>query len=113
VRYRNPQRISYYSPRYKKWVSVPAGYFSDGATYAIDFCPKSWFVHDWICGNYLDEGPKPVGGQFDDGTPMTNWQASHIFADILREEGYMILPYTRFWATWIIGGGKARENGMW
>lgn len=110
--YKLPFDIKYESLRYGKTITVPKGYRSDGATYALDFCPKSWYVHDWMCGNYLGEGPKPVGGQFDDGTKITNWQCSRIFADILREEGYNLLPLTRFWATWLFGGGKARDNGM-
>ena len=111
--YTNPKEIHYYSKRYRKYITVPKGYKSDGATGVLDVCPKSWYVHDWMCGNYLGEGPKPIGGQFDDGTKINNWQCSHIFADILREEGYIILPYTRFWGTWFLGGGKCRENGLW
>ncbi len=112
-RYTNPHTIEYYSKRYKKTITVPEGYKSNGADYVLDVCPKSWYVHDWLCGSWLGTGPKPVGGQFDDGTSMNNWQCSHIFADILKEEGFFILSYTRFWGTWLGGGGKARDNGMW
>jgi hypothetical protein len=124
--YENPKKIRYYSLRYKKWITVPKKYLSNGADYVLDICPKSWFVHDWICGNYLGRGPKPIGGVWDDGTPMTNWQCSHVFTDIIAEEGRKlteaplvarlghtyVLPVTRFWGTWLFGGGKARENGM-
>ena len=111
--YKNPKEIRYYSPRYKKWITVPMGYLSNGADYVLDLCPKSWFVHDWICGNYLGSGPKPIGGEWDDGTKMTNWQLSHVFADILYEEGYWFIALGRFWMTWFFGGGAARDNGMW
>ena len=111
--YTCPKTIKYYSKRYDKFVTVPKGYVSNGADYVLDVCPKSWYVHDWICGSWFGEGPKPIGGRFDDDTTMTNWQCSHIFADILREEGYVVLPISRFWGTWALGGGKARDNGMW
>lgn len=105
--------IVYHSGRYNKTVTVPKGFVSDGATYALDICPKSWYVHDWMCGSWLGRGPLPRGGVFDDGSKMTNWQCSKIFSDILKEEGYLLIPHTRFWATWLFGGGKARDNGMW
>ena len=110
--YENPNEIKYYSKRYDKTITVPQGYLSDGATYAIDFCPKSWYVHDWGCGNYLGSGPKPKGGQWDDGTKMSNWQLSAIFHDILMEEGYWFIAKGRFVATFLFGGGAARNNGM-
>ncbi len=58
---------------------------------------------------------------------MTNWELSHVFADIIRAEGRKlvnvsytgkflhthVLPVTRFWGTWFFGGGDARRNGMW
>ena len=133
MRYVNPKKIRYYSPRYRKSIPpVLKGYISNGADVVADFYPKSWWVHDWICGSYFGSGPKPVGGVWSDGTPITNWQLSRVFADIIREEanekaaaadtvwgytknkvGAIVLPKTRFWGTWLFGGGKARDNGMW
>ena len=130
--YKNPSEIIYYSPRYEKWITVAKNYLSNGADVVWDFYPISWYIHDWVCGSYFGSGPKPVGGQWDDGTPMNNWQLSRVFADVIRSEagkkiaeaegrfarlkaraGAVILPKTRFWGTWLFGGGKARDNGMW
>lgn len=100
--YRCPRNIMYISERFAKMIIVPKGYPSDGATGAIDVCPKAWYVHDKLCDT----------GRFDDMTLCNNWQASHIISDILREEGHWFRQYTWFLATWLFGGGKARENGM-
>lgn len=100
--YRNAMAFTYYSFRYHKHVTVPYLYPSDGATGAIDVCPKAWLVHDVLCDS----------GVFDDGTQCTNWQASMILSDILKEEGYWIRQFTWLCMTWLFGGGKARENGM-
>lgn len=110
--YKNPVGIYYYSKRYNKFITVPKEYESDGATGALDVSFKGFMVHDWICGNWSGNGPKPIGGQFDDGTKINNWQASQILSDILRDEGRWFRKYTWFWATWLRGGGKARDNGM-
>lgn len=102
--YTNHHRFTYYSSRYDKSVTVPAGYMSDGATGAIDIKNSiSWWVHDVLCDT----------GKFDDGTDCTNWQASMILSDILSEEGHYIRSIGWLWATWLFGGGKARDNGMW
>ncbi len=104
--------IEYRSVRYGKTVTVPAGYKSDGATGAIDIFTDAWFVHDWLCGNYLGSGPRPVGGVWDDGTKLTNWQCSTVLYDILMSEGHTIrAPFWRI-ATWLFGGGVCRKQGM-
>lgn len=92
----------YYSKRYNKSILVPLGYLSDGATDAPDINSFAWWVHDVLCDS----------GTFEDGTKCTNWQASMILKDILREEGRWIRDHWWFLATWLFGGGKARENGM-
>ena len=112
-KYINKDEIKYYSKRYDKYVTVPEGYLSDGASGAIDIYSDGWFVHDWICGNWLGAGPKPKGGEFDDGTKINNRQASQILSDILRSEGRWIRAQYWYTFTWLFGGGKARENGMW
>jgi hypothetical protein len=98
-----PKTIKYYSPRYKKWITVPEGYASDGATGAIDIYSRSWWIHDKLCDT----------GKFDDGTPCTNWQASKVLSDVLAEEGHWLRAQYWFTFTWLFGGGEARENGMW
>ena len=96
--------LEYYSKRYKKYITVFANDDdrSDGATYAKDINSKSWWVHDKACKT----------GKFDDGTRMTNWQASMIAYDILKEEKRWFRKYTWFVGTFVGGGGKARDNGM-
>lgn len=95
--------ITYYSRRYDKTVDVVAGTRSDGATGAFDIRSYSWWVHDQLCNT----------GMFSDGSRCNNLQASMIIYDILKSEGKWFRA--RSWAvmTWLHGGGKARDNGMW
>lgn len=111
-----PANIWYYSERYSKWVHVPYDYPSDGATGAADVDSKGWWVHDMLCDS----------GTWLDRTPCTNWQASTVLSDIMKQEASdywqeknkwkAVKRYTRslcWWpATWLFGGGKARDNGM-
>ena len=97
-----PKEIKYYSVRYDKFITVPEGYPSDGATGAIDIYSNGWWVHDVLCDR----------GTFDDGTECNNLQASAILSDILKSEGRWFRARTWFITTWLFGGGKARENGM-
>lgn len=101
-KYKNKAEIRYFSPRYKKWVIVPVGYPSDGATGAMDIYSDSWWVHDKLCDT----------GVWEDGTCVSNWQASRVISDILKAESRWLRAQFWFWATWINGGGKCRENGM-
>lgn len=100
-------KIRYYSPRYGKHVTMQKGYRSDGASGAIDLdgpviCRKladdtivmkslSWWVHDKLCDRMM----------WDDGTPVSNRQASMVLRDILRSEGHWIRDYWWFLTTWI------------
>jgi len=95
--------FTYHSKRYDKDVTVPRGYKSDGATGAKDIKSLSWWVHDKLCDS----------GVFDDGSDCNNLQASMILSDILKSEGRWIRARTWFVATWLFGGGKARDNGMY
>ena len=101
--YKLQTEILYHSVRYKKMVIVEVGYESDGATGAIDIPSKGWWVHDKLCDT----------GIFYDGTKCTNWQASMILSDILSQEGRWFRAKTWFITTWLFGGGRARDNGMW
>lgn len=81
----------YYSPRYKKWITVPEGFISDGASGpAEDIVSRAWWVHDKLCG-------EPYA--FDDGTRCSNWKASWILHDILLAEKRWIRARTWFLAT--------------
>lgn len=86
----------YYSRRYKKGVTIPPGFVSDGATFAPDIDSKGWWFHDWL---------KDIK-QWDDGSYCSNWQASWVLSDILREEGRYIRSVTWFLATLIYGEVK-------
>ena len=112
-KYTLSETFIYNDPRYKKTITIPSGTRSDGSSGGADIYSGYWGVHDLVCER----------GTWDDGTPITNWQASSIASYILRNE-YSVdekrwwlewrLPrsYYIFWATFLFGGGKARDNGM-
>lgn len=97
------QDISYMT-RYGKSISITKAekYRSDGATGAYDINSRSWWFHDYICDF----------GVFDDGSKCSNWQASVIIKDVLLLEDKWFRAHTWFVMTFLFGGGKARENGM-
>jgi hypothetical protein len=115
--YKNLELIDYLSPRYNKRVIVPVGYWSDGATGAVDISgphpvqvgpdtvlkSRAWLVHDVLC----------EFGVWEDGTECNNWQASMVLKDILRTEGRWVRDFWWGLTTWAFGGGQARKNGMW
>lgn len=96
------ENLAYYSRRYKKYITVEAGEYSDGATSAPDIDSWCWIFHDEACRE----------GKFNGGAAMNNWQASNILSDILKEEGRWLRARTWHYSTWLIGGGKARDNGL-
>lgn len=94
----------YYSARYNRSVTVDAKMYSDGATMARDLeNTDAWLVHDNLC-RY---------GIWDDGSRISNWQASVVLSDILRRDGYTLEAVTWLVATFLFGGGAARKNGLW
>ncbi len=95
--------IYHLSARYAKSITVEEGYESDGATGAVDVYSEAWYIHDKLCDT----------GKFDDGTPCTNFQASTILADVLVYEGRWMRARTWWLMTFLFGGGKCRENGLW
>ena len=97
--YYNKKEIKYYSVRYDKYVTVPEGYPSDGATGAEDIYSDSWWVHDVLCDR----------GTWDDGSAVTNWQASQVLQDILRSEGRWLRSKYWFWFTYLFGGKKLKR----
>ncbi len=99
MKYTTKQAIFYYSPRYKKSVTVPKGYKSDGATYAPDLSKTAFFVHDWLCEEH----------GFDDGVECTRRQASRVYADILKARGFWQHYHRRFLTYWF-GGKKLRRK---
>jgi len=100
--YRLLEEIVYFSKRYGKTVTCESGMISDGATGAMDITSRGWWVHDKLCET----------GCWDDGTKLSNWQCSQVLQDILHSEGRYWQSIRWFWATFWLGGGKCRENGM-
>lgn len=100
--YRLNETIVYRSPRYGKTITIPKDRISDGATGAMDITSRGWWIHDELCRN----------GCWDDGTKLTNWQCSQVLQDVLVDEGRYWQSKRWFFATFLFGGGKARENGM-
>ena len=96
-----PYTIRYVSPRYKKRITVPMDYRSDGATGAFDIVSESWWVHDLICER----------GTWDDGTQITAWVAARVLSDILAAEGRWARSIYWRWTTFVFGCKKTRENG--
>jgi hypothetical protein len=95
---------SYWSPRYKKIIAAEPGFKWDGATGAVDLeGSKSHLMHDVLCNN----------ATWTDGTPVSNWQASQVLKDILKQEGYKFRQYTWRWATFLGGGWKIKALNGW
>jgi hypothetical protein len=103
IKYKCPVTIVYHSKRYGKTVTVPEGYDSDGATGASDIYSDSWWVHDMIAARCT----------WDDGTPITNWQASKVLSDILASEGRWVRKHTWFWATFLFGCKHLKKKNGW
>lgn len=103
MKYVRQHELKYYSKRYDKYVTVEKGFVSNGADVVIDIYSNSWWVHDKLCKT----------GLFDDGTKCNNKQCSQILSDILKSEGRWLRARYWFTFTYLFGGGKARENGMW
>ncbi len=95
---------SMYSKRYSKWVYLPLGFKSDGATFARDLTGSwSWLFHDILCET----------AHFTDGTPCTAWQASMILKDILCAEGRKFRRYSWKWATFFGGSWNNKKKAGW
>lgn len=89
------KEIKYYSERYQKYVTVPVGFPTDGATCFPDIESFFWTVHDWLVNG--------KGNDFDDGSHCSNWNASMIAADILwAEKRYLLAPVV-FVGVWVFG----------
>mgnify|MGYP000630768381 CR=1 FL=1 len=93
----------YYSKKHRKWVFLEKGFLSDGATGAFDIHSWAWWIHDKLCED----------GTWADGTPCNNFQASTVLGIILAKEKRYLRSIYWWWATWLVGGGQARKNGMW
>ena len=96
--------IIYWSQRYKHYIKAPAGFKSDGASGAVDLEGSwSWLMHDVLCDNAC----------WEDGSPLSNWQASWVLRDILSAEGYSVRKFTWFYMTFLFGGRKVKKRNGW
>ena len=83
--------------------TIPKGRMSDGATCAQDLCPEAFFVHDEFC----------IDPKWDDGTPISNWQASREYKKILNRYGFRLRGTVRHYATFLFGGGRIKKSNGW
>ena len=87
-----------------KTKTIRAGTKSDGATCALDLCPEAFFVHDEFCRWPF----------WDDGTPVTNWEASREYRKILIRNGHgKARSWVRHYATFLFGGGRVKKLNGW
>lgn len=98
VSYLLHEKIRYWSPRYKKWVTVQPGEY-DGSTGGEDIVSEGWLVHDQLCRE----------GVFDDGTKCSNRMASLVLYDILKSEGRWFRARSWFLATFL---GRPVSNAL-
>ena len=76
---------------------------SDGATLAVDLCAEAFFAHDCFCNHPY----------WDDGTPITNWQASREYRKILKRNGHSMRGLIRHYATFLFGGQRIKKAVGW
>ena len=100
--YQTKGKYVYFSRRFNRSITIEDGFYSDGATWAIDIKSDAWVVHDHICRF----------GVWDDGTKIDNFTASTILRDILWSEKYWFRSVYWWFATFLFGGGAARKNGL-
>lgn len=102
-KYTSDRVIVYVCPHTGKTITVPIGFPSDGATFVWDIDSDSWWVHDKGC----------MDGTWDDGTPITAFEAARVLGTILWKEGRKIRAVYWGIGTFIFGCGKAKANGWW
>lgn len=83
--------------------TIPIRRRSDGATHARDLCAEAFFTHDEFC---LD----PF---WDDGTPISNWEASREYRKILKRNGHPMDGMVRHYFTFVFGGKRIKKMNGW
>ena len=80
------------------------GMRSDLATLAQDIDPESEFTHDAFCKDPY----------WDCGTPISNWQASREFRQIIIRNGHWkTRAWIRHYGTFLFGGGRVKKQNGW
>lgn len=74
-------------------ITVPVGYISDGATFALDIESLSWWIHD-----YVSDMDDPC---YDDGTPISTLEESLILGRVLHDEERFVRMVTWSISTFI------------
>jgi hypothetical protein len=102
------RECSYHSPRYNRWIVAHQGFFWNGADWVDDLedegtMSSAPMYHDVLCRYAI----------WDDGTPVSNWQASRVLRDILSAEGRSVRKRTWFWFTFLLGGNKIKRENSW
>lgn len=75
----------FFSARYQKHTTAPAGFRCDGASGVRDTREKCYRIHDW---NYF-------AAIWDDGAAMSFEQANNNYTDLLRAEGHWFYSRSR------------------
>ena len=83
--------------------TIPKGRQSDGATNAQDLCPEAFFTHDEFC----------IDPFWDDGRPVTNWEASREYRKVLKRNGHSMRGMVRHYATFLFGGKRIKKLNGW
>lgn len=83
--------------------TIPRRRQSDGATFAYDLCAEAFFTHDEFCKDPY----------WEDGTPVSNWEASWEYRRILERYGYPLRGVIRHYCTFLFGGGRIRKLNGW
>ena len=91
---------SYWSPRYKRWVRIKLGQVRDGASGAWDILSLAWWIHDQLCAD----------ATWEDGTPVTPWEAANVLRDVLLREGRWFRASSWFITTLALGCKHTRSN---
>ena len=107
--YKNIAEIKYYSERFDKTKTVPSGYWSDGATGAVDVSGehlvynKKDHKYELKSGGWLVHDILKEDETWDDGSECSNLQASWVLKDILKSEGRFVRAFGWFTGTLVWG----------
>ena len=99
---------AYWSKRYKKFIKAAAGFKYNGADWVTDLeedgeMSRGPLFHDVLI----------VKAVWEDGSPVSNWQASKVLKDILSAEGHRLRKRTWFVMTFLFGGSNLKRKNGW
>jgi hypothetical protein len=99
---------AYWSKRYKHFIKAGSGFKWNGADWVTDLeedekMSNGPLMHDILINNAV----------WEDGSPVSNWQASKVLKDILKAEGHGIRARTWFVFTFLLGGANLKKKNGW